>query len=96
MAIIRETRRIDASKVRGICIKQEWYTNGTNADYTAMLMMAEQSDGSADSIYEISKDIYDNSDMSRYASDYTEADIIENIMFYIVNDAAYTSMEIIG
>lgn len=95
MAIIRETRKIDASKVRGICIKQEWYTNGTSADYTAMLMMAEQSDGSADSIYEIAKDIFNNSDMSRYSSDHTDHDIIENIMFYIVNDAAYTDLQII-
>ena len=95
MAIIREKRRVDASKVRGICIRQDWYTNGTNEDYTNMLMMAENSDGSADSIYEIAKDIFNNSDMSRYASDYTDADLIENVMHYIVNDATEISLQIV-
>lgn len=78
---------IHASKVRSICIKMDWYTRGTVDEYTNMLTNAELQPPTPAIIYEIAKDIYDHSDMSNYASDYTENEIIENIMCYIGNDA---------
>lgn len=92
---IVETSRIEASRVRSICIKMDWYTCGTNEEYTEMLTNTELQEATAENIYKTAKDIYDHSDMSNYANDYTEEEIIENIMCYIGNDAITRTYEII-
>lgn len=92
---IKEERRIDSDKVRSICIRMDWYTCGTNAEYSRMFEMCERSKGKADEIYEIAKDITEKSNMNRYYnSGYTKEEVIENVMHYIANDAMTISLKI--
>ena len=33
----KEVRKVDPIALRGLCIKKNWYTNGTNAEYDELL-----------------------------------------------------------
>lgn len=93
---IKEERKIDSAKVRSICINHDWYTCGTNEEYSRMFEMCDRSKGEAREIYEIAKDITEKSDMTRYFnSGYTKDEVIENVMHYIANDAMMISHKIL-
>lgn len=86
----RERRTISADKIIGICIRQEWYTMGTNEDYEQMLSTASSKENlTTDDIVEIATDILEHSDseriMSCYGMDYD--DVLQSVMFEIANAA---------
>lgn len=33
----KEVRKIEASKIRALCIEKEWFTNGSNEEYSQLL-----------------------------------------------------------
>lgn len=33
----KEVRKIDADKIRGLCVKRNWFNNGTNEEYDVLL-----------------------------------------------------------
>lgn len=93
---LKETRRMDAGNIRNICIKMDWYTRGTCNEYNKMFENAEAREATPEAIYETAKDIFNHSDMDYYRnSGYSDDEIIQNVMCYLVNDATYSSIEII-
>lgn len=80
-----ETRILDASKLRSICIKNDWYTCGNNGQYAAMFAKLRNENGNlvhmtTDKLYDIANDIYYHSD-----TDY----IVEDIMAVLARHCSY-------
>lgn len=92
---LKETRKMDTARIRNICIKMDWYTRGTCDEYSKMFETAEREEATPEGIYEVAKDIFEHSNMDHYIRDgYSEDEIIQNVMCYIVNDATYSTIEI--
>lgn len=87
-----ETRRIDTAKVRAMCIRNDYYTNGTNAEYEKMFQKCELNFD----ILEIAQDIMEHCNKEKFLNTYgcTETEFLENICYNIVNDCCYTCVEI--
>ena len=58
-----EVRKISADNLRGLCIRQNWYTNGDNEEYGHLLfdLAANKDNVTTDDIVEIAQDIIDHS-----------------------------------
>ena len=82
------SRRMDASKIRSICISHQLYTLGNNADYSDMFDKATMDTQSAQDfeqlVYETAVDILNHSDTDMP---------IESIMWYLFNEATTTYVE---
>ncbi len=92
MATIKETRFISGGSVRQLCIRENYYTNGTNAEYEVLLNAANRlgaENVTADGLYSLAKNIYEHSEMDIY--DANEA--IAQIM-YCLNLACVTTYTI--
>lgn len=50
-------RLLRKEKLRGLCAERGWYTNGSYAEYTHMLNMADKDGITSDDIVEIALDI---------------------------------------
>lgn len=76
-----EVRKVSACSLRSLCIKNNWYTNGDNEEYSHLLIdLADDKDNiTTDDIVEIAQDIYDHSD-----TDYD----VESIMFAVLQIAS--------
>ena len=59
-----EVRRIFANDLRNLCIRNNWYTRGTNKEYTHMLhvLAAKGKNITTDDIVDIATDIMEHSD----------------------------------
>ena len=95
---VKEIKRIDTDKLRHICINNNWYTRGTNADYMNMFKMCEKDNISANQLYKITKDIYEHTNIASAingcSTDYSDEENILNMMIY-VNDASYVFYELV-
>ena len=92
---IHEERRISASAIRSICIKNDWYTHGTNGEYESMMKIAENGNATKEHIFCTALDIVNHSDMEHYYnSGYSKDEVIANVMCYISNDALRISYTI--
>ena len=95
---VKEIKRIDTDKLRHICINNNWYTRGTNADYMNMFKMCEKDNVSTNQLYKITKDIYEHTDVKNAingcSTDYSDEENILNMMIY-VNDASYVFYELV-
>ena len=80
------TIRINSSKVRKMCIINDWYTKGTNSEYTHLLndMCDFDIEQTIDSIKDIATNIYNHS--TGFDGCYSINEHIDNIIFYILND----------
>lgn len=80
-----EIRRISAYDLRALCIKQNWYTEGTEEEYGKLLIQkaAHKSNINIDDIVEIAEDIKEHSETL-----YTVEDIMS-----IVAQATITYIE---
>lgn len=87
-----ETRRIDISKVRAMCIEHDYYTNGDVYAYENMFHKCEL----GYSILEIAKDIMDHSNVKKFLHSYgcDEKDFLECICYNLINDCCYTCVDI--
>lgn len=87
-----EQRRIDTSKVRAMCIRENLYTCGTVDDYCKMFQKCEL----GFNILEIALDIFDHSNKERLItqSGNTQKDVLENICYGLINDCCYTVVDI--
>lgn len=86
-----ETRKLEVGKVRVMCIRNNYYTFGTNEDYDKMFCKCENNN-----ILEIASDILEHSDKERlmHQSGCSEREVLENICFQLINDCCYTCVEI--
>lgn len=83
-------RKWHASEVRGLCIRNNWYTCGTNDSYEAMLDMVRLSskNPSDDMVIVIAENIAEHSDYerfcNRYGCDFNE--FVDNIVFQLFDE----------
>lgn len=89
---LQETRRIDTDKVRALCIRNNYYTNGTNEDYSKMFQKCGLNFG----ILAIASDIFEHSNKERLMqeSGCSKKEVLENICFELINDCCYTCVSI--
>lgn len=99
---MKETPKIETirfwhpAKVREICIEQNWYTRGTNSEYSAMLGMVRDGDPTPEMIWKVADDIFHHSDQSYwYDGGCSEDEAVESIMFEIERSAVNTSFNVI-
>lgn len=89
---LKETRTLESAKVRSLCIRNQYYTCGTNAEYTAMFEAVE----AGCSILTIATDILEHSNISKLQQqsgcDYVE--LLECICFELINDCCITTVHI--
>lgn len=80
----KEIRKIDAAKIRGLCIKHDWFTNGTNEEYGVLLQYGfSGKEITTDELVEMAELILEHSD-----TDYE----ITSVM-YELNQICYTYFE---
>ena len=85
-----ETRTLNSSKLRALCIKNNWYTCGTNEAYGRLFDKLTDCCGypvhlTTDKLVEIAEDIWEHS----HITDYT----IETVLFELAR-ACYTYFDI--
>ena len=87
-----ETRKIMTSKVREMCIRNQYYTSGTNEEYDKMFQKCQLDY----SILEIAKDIFEHTDINlhMYQVGCSERELLESICFNLINDCTYTLVDI--
>ena len=80
----KEIRRIHASDLRALCVKNDWYTRGDNEEYGHLLFdLAGHKDNiTTDDVCEIVQDIIDHSDLL--------ADDFENVAYEVLRIAVTT------
>lgn len=66
-----ETRTLDSSKLRAICIENDWYTHGTNEEYASLFAKLHDEYGcpenmTTEKLAEIAADIMTHSEISDY------------------------------
>ena len=71
MAKYKETRILDSTKLRSICIKHDWYTRGTCEEYANLFAHLHDDFGNnlnmtTEKLAEIAADIMDHSDIQDY------------------------------
>lgn len=69
-----ETRHLFTDKLRALCIRCNWYTRGTNADYSALMDSLMDEFGypveiTTDKLVEIATDIMEHSVITDYTMD---------------------------
>ena len=88
-----EKRKIDTNQVRAMCIQNDYYSRGTNAEYSRMFQMCE----SDQEVLAIAADIFEHSDTDKLVSRYGgKKEALENICYCILNDCSYICVDIKG
>ena len=87
-----ETRHLDACKLRSLCIKNDWYTRGTNEEYGRLFDRLHDCCGcpenmTTEKLVEIAEDIWDHSEIT----DYT----IETVLFELAR-TCYTYFDVVA
>lgn len=89
---ITETKRFDANAVRTLCIVNQWYTRGTNSDYSDMFSMIDIFNQcktvTNDHIAIIATDIFEHSNPVDFTDN--KYDDIATIMCYLNRQAVNT------
>ena len=94
--MLKEERIIDNMKVRSLCVKKDYYTNGTCKEYENLLFnLCGSYNGkkaTIEHIEEIAIDILEHSDYKEIMTQYgcTKEGLIEIIAFELINDCCYT------
>ena len=87
-----ETRTMSASKLRALCIQHDWYTCGTNAEYSRLFDRLTDCCGcpehlTTEKLVEIATDIWEHSEIT----DYT----METVLFELAR-ACYTYFDVVA
>lgn len=86
MAELNVRFHTDASLIRGLCIKEYWYTNGTCRAYDNLLSYCDDHYWLTEETLDfIAWDIFNHS--SNFDYSYSNEENVENIKFIILNDA---------
>lgn len=89
---IRVSTTWTASRVRELCITQNYYTRGDNDDYEKMLQYVKKHNPNTETLYHVARDIVDHSDLSRYGQDYNGN--VSSVMFELADRAVFTFFEV--
>ena len=85
---VEEVKEWHPESVRMLCVKQQWYTCGTNKEYDHMLEYVRNNKPVLSNIFIVAKDIFDHSENDDYGY---EDEVIESIMFLLNSEAIVTS-----
>lgn len=86
---------LDSLKIAELCKKENYYNDGSNDDYEAMLEFAHKHAATDVAIYRIAEDIIAHTDIRNiHLEYYTLDEMIVHIMFYINKDCTYTTYAI--
>ena len=90
-----ETRIIDTGKVRSMCIRNNYFTSGTNEESAGMFEMCKVENPTTDNFVEIANCIYWCSDWNelKTKTGMPGSEIIKAIMFELINDCTITYIE---
>ena len=99
MATFKETKVLNGEKLRNLCIKNNYYTKGNNIEYTAMFEkycggFYGQKKITFVKIEEVANNIFQHSNWSEYEKSYRDIEIIEKIIFELLNDCCISLVEI--
>ena len=61
----KEVRRLTSTDLRALCIREDWYTGGTNEEYYNLMQMTEKENITTDDIVEIATDIIEHSETAK-------------------------------
>ena len=61
----KEVRRLHSSDLRALCIREDWYTGGTNEEYANLMDMTNKDNITTDDIVEIATDIIEHSETAK-------------------------------
>lgn len=86
-----ETRRIDTSKLRATCIKENWFDTGTNEEYAALFEMARNMDNmTSDELVELATVICEHTSRASALDD----EFFCNVLYILANDTCYSYFSI--
>ena len=82
-----ETRTMSHSKLRALCIKNNWYTRGTNREYNALFDKLSDCCGypenlTTEKLVEIAVDIWEHSDITDYTIETGLYELARNCRHY--------------
>lgn len=84
---IETIKTIDFYDLRNLCIRKNWYTNGSTSEYNNMLQIANKENITAEDIYKTAVDIIEHSNLENYANscgmNTDDNEFIENVMYEI-------------
>lgn len=85
--IYTETRSMDAGTLRDICIRNNWYTRGTNADYNRLFdrLYDDAEDPlhlTTEKLAEIAQDILDHSNITDYTITTVMVELAQNCIVW--------------
>ena len=90
---IKEVKFLFADDVRKMCISNNWYTRGTDEEYSNLLnSIRNRKKITTNFLYEIACNVFIHSIMDE---DYSINENIENIMYALMNDCVRTCFKII-
>lgn len=81
---IKPITQIGRDDLINLCSKQNWCTKFDFDEYSTFLNAYSYCPLNTKLVYHMAKLIYNYSDLSKYTDDYTETEIIQNIMFLIM------------
>ena len=90
----KEIRKLHTSDLRALCIREDWYTGGTNEEYANLMNMTFKDNITTDDIVEISTDIIEHSETAKQK--FERASGGENFylhVMYLVAEACFTYFE---
>ena len=90
----KEIRKLHTSDLRALCIKEDWYTGGTNEEYANLMNMTFKDNITTDDIVEIATDIIEHSETAKQK--FERASGGENFylhVMYLVAEACFTYFE---
>lgn len=90
---MKATRTWSFDSVRGCCITNDYYTNGSSHDYEEMLDFVHENEPTKENIYAVALDIAVHSNLeARYGCTTEEA--IEAVLFELYDRAITTTIQI--
>ena len=90
----KEVRRLTSTDLRALCIREDWYTGGTNEEYYNLMQMTEKENITTDDIVEIATDIIEHSETAK--AKFERASGGENFylhVMFLIAEACYTFFE---
>lgn len=89
----KEVRRLHSTDLRALCIRENWYTGGTNEEYANLMEMTKKDNITTDDIVEIATDIIEHSGKAveeiKASAGLTTSEVYTHFM-YLINEACHT------
>lgn len=93
----KEVRRLHSSDLRALCIKEDWYTGGTNEEYANLMEMTKKDNITTDDIVEIATDIIEHSSTAvkkiKECAGYNDMSEIYTHFMFLISEACITFFE---